>query len=204
MPVSQEPRGAGRERNSAADLTLPAGFHPPSRPMHTGDLMVATSETSDMPHRITRRSFSALLGFASTIVLTGPTRAQVRPAVILHKEPACGCCTGWAHHLDRAGFTVTAIDAADMVAVKARLGVPHDLQSCHTAEIGRYVIEGHIPANAIERLLVEAPDARGLAVPGMPVGSPGMEGGAAEVYDVVLFGPKGHRVFGRFRGMTEV
>lgn len=157
-----------------------------------------------MPHPITRRLFSVLLGSASAIVLAGPVRAQVRPAVTLHKEAACGCCTGWARHLDRAGFMVTAIDAADMVAVKARLGVPPDLQSCHTAEIGRYVIEGHVPAVVVERLLVEAPDARGLAVPGMPVGSPGMEGGAAEVYDVVLFGPKGHRVFGRFRGMTEV
>lgn len=157
-----------------------------------------------MPKSITRRSFAAVLGVAATITLVAPTRAQVRPAVTLHKDPACGCCSGWARHLGGAGFTVTAIDAADMITVKTRLGVPPDVQTCHTAEIGRYVIEGHVPAAAIERLLAEAPDAKGLAVPGMPIGSPGMEGDTPETYDVVLFGPKGTRIFGRFRGTKAV
>ena len=91
-----------------------------------------------------------------------------------------------------------------MQAVKTRLSVPAELAACHTAEIARYVIEGHVPAQAITRLLAEKPDALGLAVPGMPIGSPGMEGGTPEVYDVILFGKRSPVSFGRFMGDQPV
>jgi hypothetical protein len=86
-----------------------------------------------------------------------------------------------------------------MRAVKAKLGVPPDLASCHTAEIDGYVVEGHVPASAIKRLISDKPQARGLAVPGMPVGSPGMEGGEPETYDVILFNADTRQTFGRYR-----
>ena len=131
-------------------------------------------------------------------------RATERPRVTVHKDPGCGCCTGWVEHLEAAGFPVTANNTPRMNAVKARLGVPHELAACHTAEVAGYVIEGHVPAAAIDRLLAERPAAKGLAVPGMPVGSPGMEGGEPEIYDVVLFGPGESRVFGKFRGAQGI
>jgi len=95
---------------------------------------------------------------------------------------------------------VKTIDSAELDAVKTRLGVPADLAACHTAQVGKYIIEGHVPAVALERFLGEQPDATGLAVPGMPIGSPGMEGGNPEGYDVVLFGPAGRRSYMRFLG----
>jgi hypothetical protein len=148
---------------------------------------------------LTRRSMLALAGSASIGIATGAS-AAAKPAISVSKDPYCGCCTGWVEHLRRNGFVATVVDSADMQAVKARLGVPAELASCHTAEIAGYVIEGHVPARAINRLLTEKPKARGLAVPGMPAGSPGMEGGKPETYEVVLFG-EGHPVsFGRFIG----
>ena len=102
--------------------------------------------------------------------------------VTVRKDPTCSCCTGWADHLRAEGFPVTEVATSDLKAVKTRLGVPTDLSGCHTAEVGGYAIEGHVPAVAIKRLLAERPVATGLAVPGMPAGSPGM-GGEPEVYD---------------------
>ena len=116
------------------------------------------------------------------------------------KDPSCGCCSGWVEHLRGSGFTVEAIDTADLAAVKTALGVPDELAACHTAKIDSYVIEGHVPAAAIRRLLAERPAALGLAVPGMPVGSPGMEGGTPQPYDVVLFAAASSRLYGRFIG----
>ena len=132
--------------------------------------------------------------------------AEGLPKVTVNKDPTCGCCTAWADHVRQAGFPVEVIEAPAMSRVKARLGVPQALASCHTAEVGGYVVEGHVPAPAIKRLLAEKPSARGLAVPGMPVGSPGMEveGAAPDIYDVVLFGPAGQRSFARYRGDRPV
>jgi hypothetical protein len=107
------------------------------------------------------------------------------------KDPTCGCCSGWVQHLQNAGFATKVLDTRDIDAVKKRLGVPDDLAACHTAEVAGYVIEGHVPAAALSRFLAEKPNATGLAVPGMPIGSPGMEGGRPEKYDVVLFGQNG-------------
>jgi hypothetical protein len=104
-------------------------------------------------------------------------------------------------HLREAGFTVTVAEAP-VNPLKIRLGVPRELASCHTAQVGGYVVEGHVPAGAIKRLLVEKPKGKGLAVPGMPAGSPGMEidGVEPDTYDVVLFGSEVRSVFARYRG----
>jgi hypothetical protein len=114
--------------------------------------------------------------------------AAALPVVLVHKSPTCGCCGSWIEHLRANGFTVEVDDASDMEAVKARAGVPAGKTSCHTAEVGGYFVEGHVPADDIVRLLAEKPDARGLTAPGMPVGSPGMEvpGQGAPPYAVEL------------------
>ena len=103
-------------------------------------------------------------------------------------------------HMTAAGFIVTVVNTTQVDAVKTRLGVPNELASCHTGEIGGYAIEGHVPASAILRLLTEKPTARGLAVPGMRIGSPGMDGWPVETYDVILFGAHGQRTYARYRG----
>jgi hypothetical protein len=142
-----------------------------------------------------------LLGWlvAGPVLLATPVRAEMLPAMVVFRDPTCGCCHKWVEHLTVNGFAVTVHDAPSMKAIKARLGVPAELASCHTGEIGGYVIEGHVPAAAIQRLLAEKPQGRGLAVPGMPIGSPGMEGGAPEIYEVTLFGAGAPQSFGRFR-----
>lgn len=110
------------------------------------------------------------------------------PEVIVHKSATCGCCKVWAQHLRNAGFPVVVSNTDDLTPVKQRLGVPPRAGSCHTAEVRAYFIEGHVPAADIARLLRERPDAKGLAVPGMPRGSPGMEAPPQDVqpYDVLL------------------
>lgn len=109
------------------------------------------------------------------------------PLVTVYKSPTCGCCTAWVDHMRNAGFRVATVDTADVNPVKQRHGVPDALGSCHTATIGQYVIEGHVPAEDIRRLLAETRDVKGLAVPGMPVGSPGMEGAYRQAYEVIAF-----------------
>ncbi len=104
----------------------------------------------------------------------------------VYRDPTCGCCGAWIAYARANGYTVNVHEDQSMVVVKARLGVPASAASCHTALIGGYVIEGHVPVEDIQRLLAERPDARGLAAPGMPIGSPGMELGAPQRYDVLL------------------
>ena len=147
----------------------------------------------------TRRVTLGLIASATVGFATG-VRAATPPTIIVSKDPNCGCCTGWVQHLRRNGFAATIVETADMQAVKTRLGVPAQLASCHTAEIAGYIIEGHVPAQAIARLIAEKPNAIGLAVPGMPIGSPGMEGGTPEIYDVILFGSDRRESFGRYKG----
>ncbi|MFC4171571.1 DUF411 domain-containing protein [Microvirga sp. GCM10011540] len=132
--------------------------------------------------------------------------AETLPKMTVTKDPSCGCCGAWVEHARKAGFPVEVIESPEVNRLKVRLGVPQALASCHTAEIGGYVIEGHVPADAIKRLLIERPQAKGLAVPGMPVGSPGMEVEGVEngTYDVVLFGPAGQKAFARYRGSQQV
>lgn len=112
---------------------------------------------------------------AGTSVVSAEMSPVALPPVLVHKDPACGCCHLWVEHLRKAGFQVEARDEDDLNPIKQRLGVPHGKGSCHTAEIDGYVIEGHVPVQDIHRLLVERPRARGLVLAGMPAGSPGME-----------------------------
>jgi hypothetical protein len=137
---------------------------------------------------------------ALALVAAAPVAAAEGPAVTVWKNPNCGCCGYWVDHLRQNGFTVSVVETAAMQPVKDHQGVPSELHSCHTAEVGGYAIEGHVPADAIRRLLAERPAGRGLAVPGMPIGSPGMEGGTPEVYKVWLFGGGAPRPFGRYVG----
>jgi hypothetical protein len=118
--------------------------------------------------------------------------AQSAPAVAVFKSATCGCCAKWVEHLKANGFAPTATNVEDLDAVKARYKVPAALQSCHTALVGGYVIEGHVPASDIKRLLKERPAIIGLAAPGMPAGSPGMEGPAPQKYNVMSFDKQGN------------
>jgi hypothetical protein len=126
--------------------------------------------------------------------LVGPRAAfAALPSMIVYKDPDCGCCGAWVDYLVRQGFTVETRLERNMASVKRRLGVPEALASCHTALIGGYVVEGHVPAAPIRRLLAERPGWIGIAVAGMPTGSPGMEvpGHAPEPFEVTAFGRAG-------------
>lgn len=129
------------------------------------------------------------------------TKAGAQPAPTVHvvKTATCGCCGHWITHLRQAGFRVTVADVPDVTPYARRLGVPDHLRSCHTASVGGYAVEGHVPAADIRRLLRERPAAAGIAVPGMPMGSPGMEHGShRERYNTVLFTRAGRQsVFAR-------
>lgn len=115
---------------------------------------------------------------------------QSLPRVTVHKSPTCGCCQKWIDHMSAAGFEVDVINTENMAGVKKRLGIAPQYGSCHTAQVGGYAIEGHVPAADIKRLLSEKPAGIGLAVPGMPLGSPGMEvGGQKQPYDTLLLKP---------------
>jgi hypothetical protein len=155
----------------------------------------------NIPH-LTRRSLFTGLASCAVLVQSRSLRAENPPRILVSKDPTCGCCNGWVDHLRKAGFSADVVETPEINRVKARLGVPDDLASCHTAEIGGYVIEGHVPADAIRHLLAEKPTGKGLAVPGMPMGSPGMEmdGMAPDTYEVVLFGPSGRKTFARYEG----
>ncbi|MEN3231765.1 DUF411 domain-containing protein [Methylorubrum rhodesianum] len=144
---------------------------------------------------------AVLVGLAAGLALGPGALAEGLPTVSVTKDPSCGCCERWVTHLREAGFSVTVTEGP-VNPLKIRLGVPRELASCHTAQVGGYVIEGHVPAGAIKRLLAERPEGTGLAVPGMPVGSPGMEveDTQPDTYDVVLFGKDGRSTFARYRG----
>ena len=148
---------------------------------------------------------AVLVGLAVGPALGRGALAEGLPTVAVTKDPSCGCCEKWVAHMREAGFAVTVTEGP-VNPVKARLGVPRDLASCHTALVGSYVVEGHVPAGAIKRLLAEKPQATGLAVPGMPAGSPGMEveGMEPDTYEVVLFGPGSRSTFARYRGGEPV
>jgi hypothetical protein len=133
------------------------------------------------------------------VARAGEEPLQALPAVTTYKDPGCGCCTLWVRHMEDAGFDVTVQETSDMAAVRSRYGVATHLQGCHTAVIGDYVVEGHVPADDVKRLLTEKPAVRGIAVPGMPIGSPGMEqGGVVHAYSTLAFDEQGRtQVFAR-------
>lgn len=128
----------------------------------------------ELPGRWRGLAVAAVLA-ASAIASTALAEEQAGQIEVF-KSPWCGCCTAWVHHLERNGYSAIVHDVEDLSAIKQMAGVPRDQRSCHTAMIDGYVIEGHVPASAIDRLLAERPEIHGLTVPGMPQGSPGMEG----------------------------
>jgi hypothetical protein len=156
----------------------------------------------------TRRS-ALSLGAAALGLLIVPARGNEGGSeVTVWKDPYCGCCGGWIAHMEASGFQVQSVDLEDMEAFKDQRGVPADLRSCHTAEVEGYLIEGHVPAAAITALLAARPSAvQGLAVAGMPSGSPGMEGpegSPSDQYDVIAFGEGQQSVFLRFAGGRQL
>lgn len=128
---------------------------------------------------------------ATVGVAAAPLAREAAPAAVeitVFKSPSCGCCKEWVEHLRKHAFTVVARDTSDVSSIKRTAGVPEKLASCHTAFVNGYVIEGHVPAEDIHRLLKDKPRIHGIAVPGMPAGSPGMEvGSRKDPYDVVAF-----------------
>jgi len=144
---------------------------------------------------VDRRRF---LAASAALLLAGPALAA-RDVIEVFKSSTCGCCTNWIGQLRANGFEVMAHDVDDITVSRARLGIPVALGSCHSARVGGYLIEGHVPAQDIQRLLRERPNAAGLAVPGMPRGSPGMESDIRDPYDVLLFQPNGrYAVYQRY------
>lgn len=148
------------------------------------------------------RMFAGLvLGMAGVVAglsAQRPTPART-PVMTVYKSPTCDCCGKWIEHMKAAGFQVRAVDMDDITEVKQASGVPVRLRTCHTALIGDYVVEGHVPADLVRRLLQERPAVAGIAVPGMPIGSPGMEvGNRKDPYEVLLFEKSGRTsVFAR-------
>lgn len=156
---------------------------------------------------LTRRGALSRGVALAVLACAGPARAAGPDHIAVTKGPGCECCDGWAQHLRDNGFTVTLAESAELNAFKARLGVPADLRSCHTGQLGAYLLEGHVPASAIRRLMAEKPDGIiGLSVPGMPIGSPGMEveGAEPQEYSVIAFGKTDRRGWGRYRGAVEI
>lgn len=134
---------------------------------------------------------SAILVLVASIIISfnisGKTAEDdtVKEEIMVYKSPTCGCCKKWVKHLESEGFYVKTKNIRNLQPIKNEHGVQRRFQSCHTAKIGGYFIEGHVPAADIKRLLSEKPDIKGLAVPGMPMGSPGMEGHRKDKYDVI-------------------
>ena len=158
---------------------------------------------ANVESRPSRRLTLILLAAASLSPISS-SRAAEESVITIHKDPSCGCCSEWARHLQMNGFVTKIIETSQPDVMRKRFGVPYDLASCHTAQVEGYIVEGHVPAIAVKRLLAEKPVATGLAVPGMPMGSPGMDGGPPERYDVVLFGSSGRRVYMRFVGDRQI
>jgi hypothetical protein len=137
------------------------------------------------------RKSSVACGLALAMLIFVSCRSTDPLAITVYKSPTCGCCAKWIDHLEAGGLVVEAIDVDNLDWVKKENGVPAQLVSCHTALIDGYVIEGHVPVEDVIRLLEERPDVAGLAVPKMPIGSPGMEGPNPEPYDVLAFTEQG-------------
>ena len=127
----------------------------------------------------------AVLAISGYMVFESSSKKAHAEEILVYKTPTCGCCNKWVKHLKDEGFNVKTKDIVDLQPVKNQFGVQPRFQSCHTAKVGKYFIEGHVSASDIKRLLKEKPDIKGLAVPGMPMGSPGMEGDRKDDYNVL-------------------
>jgi hypothetical protein len=132
------------------------------------------------------KRFVIVLAVLGVLGSTAHGFAEELPTMTVWKSPWCGCCGNWVEHVRAAGFEVEVKEVEDLGVVKRMAAVPDDLESCHTARVGGYTVEGHVPVSDIIRLLDEQPNAHGLVVPGMPSGSPGMENGEQDPYDVLL------------------
>lgn len=146
-----------------------------------------------MSELISRRALIARGVTAAAAVVVSPAllRAAAGTPMMVYKDPNCGCCHNWVEIMRSSGFEVSVRDTGDMASIKTRYKVGRNLASCHTALVGGYVVEGHVPADVIRKLLAEKPKVVGIAVPGMPVGSPGMEGGRKDAYDILTFDATG-------------
>lgn len=187
---------------TSGSVAGPSPFAPPSmtRLPAAGTRAVGNAGAAETAP-VSRRGFLSVLAQSTAALAAAPLVASLAPArlfaeaqpvteltpIVVYKDASCGCCRAWVQHMKTAGYKVTAHDVPDMDSVKKTMGVPAALASCHTAVAGNYLIEGHVPADVVKRVLLEKPVARGLAVPGMPAGSPGMEGGTKEKYNVILF-----------------
>ena len=150
-----------------------------------------------------KKSNASLLWLFITVVIIGaagysgyslrlsPIQSASAEEITVYKSPTCGCCKKWVSHLEVNDFDVNAYNRTNLAAIKQQFNIPLQLQSCHTAIVGGYVIEGHVPAEDIKRLLTEKPDIHGLTVPGMPMGSPGMEGPRKDSYQVLAIDKQG-------------
>jgi hypothetical protein len=163
-------------------------------------MMSAAGAHDDNLHREESAMKHAVLFFGACAVFlsAGFAWADGLPVIDVYKNPNCGCCTAWELHLRKMGFTVRDHETQDVSAIRERFGMPESMASCHIAKVGNYLVEGHVPGEDIERLLAKRPSALGLAVPGMPAGSPGMENGSPAQYDTLLVSKDGaSRVFQR-------
>lgn len=146
---------------------------------------------------VTRRVFVLGAGAGLALASLPGAHAQYRPLVTVYKSPACGCCGEWEKHMRASGFRLETRNVSDVTPLKRQYDVPETLYSCHTATVGGYVLEGHVPASDIRRLLHERTKITGLAVPGMVPGSPGMEQGVPKRYSTIAFDDRGTRIFER-------
>ena len=155
--------------------------------------LVLSTACSSPPARDGAEAAIPVASTETSMAAQAGSETAALPTVTVYKSPTCGCCKSWVEHVKAAGFAVEVHDLDDLGEIKDEAGVPDGARSCHTAIVDGYAIEGHVPAETIKRLLKERPKIAGLAVPGMPAGSPGMEvpGQAADKYDVVAFDRKG-------------
>ena len=146
------------------------------------------------------KRFAIVLAVLGVLGSAAHALAEELPAMTVWKSPWCGCCGNWVEHMTAAGFEVQVKEVEDLGLVKRMAAVPDTLQSCHTARVGGYTVEGHVPAADVVRLLEERPDALGLVVPGMPSGSPGMENGERDPYHVLMLKRDGEtEIFSSYR-----
>lgn len=146
---------------------------------------------------ISRRSFVHVAGALLALGVLPRVHAQYATTMKVYMSPACGCCDEWQKHMRASGFRLETYKMGDVTPMKQKLGVPEPMWSCHTAVVGDYLLEGHVPAADVKRLLREKAKVKGLAVPGMVVGSPGMEQGPPEPYATLAFDERGSRVYER-------
>lgn len=153
-------------------------------------LTAAACSSPDVPADAPADASSAATTDAETSGAATP--AADAPVLTVYKSPTCGCCSTWAQAMERDGFRVETVDTDDLASVRDSLGMPGDLAACHIATVGGYAVEGHVPPSAVRRMLADRPDAAGIAVPGMPIGSVGMEQGSTrQPYNVLLVGEDG-------------